>query len=134
MTIDILSLLNESPEMLLFTILGTGLLIGRLSIGSFQLGMTIGVLLTSLAFGEMGFFLPAGVESLGFMIFIFCVGIEAGPHFFSAFMRDGKYYATLALVLTSTAVGLTLLMSYLCLLYTSPSPRDGLLSRMPSSA
>ena len=26
------------------------------------------------------------------------------------------------------------LLSYLCLLYTSPSPRDGLLSRMPSSA
>src|SRR5665647_2340992 len=25
-------------------------------------------------------------------------------------------------------------MSYICLLYTSPSPRDGLLSRMPSSA
>ena len=24
--------------------------------------------------------------------------------------------------------------SYACLLYTSPSPRDGLLSRMPSSA
>ena len=26
------------------------------------------------------------------------------------------------------------LMSLVCLLYTSPSPRDGLLSRMPSSA
>ena len=26
------------------------------------------------------------------------------------------------------------LSSFLCLLYTSPSPRDGLLSRMPSSA
>ena len=25
-------------------------------------------------------------------------------------------------------------VSYICLLYTSPSPRDGLLSRMPSSA
>ena len=25
-------------------------------------------------------------------------------------------------------------MSVICLLYTSPSPRDGLLSRMPSSA
>ena len=25
-------------------------------------------------------------------------------------------------------------MPYTCLLYTSPSPRDGLLSRMPSSA
>ena len=26
------------------------------------------------------------------------------------------------------------ILSYICLLYTSPSPRDGLLSRMPSSA
>ena len=26
------------------------------------------------------------------------------------------------------------IQSYVCLLYTSPSPRDGLLSRMPSSA
>ena len=25
-------------------------------------------------------------------------------------------------------------IDYICLLYTSPSPRDGLLSRMPSSA
>ena len=29
---------------------------------------------------------------------------------------------------------LTFLLVSLCLLYTSPSPRDGLLSRMPSSA
>ena len=26
------------------------------------------------------------------------------------------------------------IINYICLLYTSPSPRDGLLSRMPSSA
>ena len=30
--------------------------------------------------------------------------------------------------------GITMEMVYTCLLYTSPSPRDGLLSRMPSSA
>ena len=29
---------------------------------------------------------------------------------------------------------LIVLLAYSCLLYTSPSPRDGLLSRMPSSA
>ena len=28
----------------------------------------------------------------------------------------------------------TFVLSIICLLYTSPSPRDGLLSRMPSSA
>ena len=33
---------------------------------------------------------------------------------------------------TMHALGLA--WSYICLLYTSPSPRDGLLSRMPSSA
>ena len=27
-----------------------------------------------------------------------------------------------------------IILSVICLLYTSPSPRDGLLSRMPSSA
>ena len=31
---------------------------------------------------------------------------------------------------TNKAIGL----NFICLLYTSPSPRDGLLSRMPSSA
>ena len=31
-------------------------------------------------------------------------------------------------------VGDRRLRAYVCLLYTSPSPRDGLLSRMPSSA
>ena len=32
------------------------------------------------------------------------------------------------------AVILRIILTLLCLLYTSPSPRDGLLSRMPSSA
>ena len=31
-------------------------------------------------------------------------------------------------------VNMPLAILYACLLYTSPSPRDGLLSRMPSSA
>ena len=34
----------------------------------------------------------------------------------------------------SQLVSITEKFSKLCLLYTSPSPRDGLLSRMPSSA
>src|SRR5680860_1263098 len=42
------------------------------------------------------------------------------------------------LLLTGEPTGFRLLtvhnLAYTCLLYTSPSPRDGLLSRMPSSA
>ena len=35
---------------------------------------------------------------------------------------------------TNNRMELTAAIKTLCLLYTSPSPRDGLLSRMPSSA
>ena len=35
---------------------------------------------------------------------------------------------------TPTDIQETILLNIRCLLYTSPSPRDGLLSRMPSSA
>ena len=35
---------------------------------------------------------------------------------------------------TSKGLGSEAYLAYSCLLYTSPSPRDGLLSRMPSSA
>ena len=37
-------------------------------------------------------------------------------------------------VLMILASGVALWVSYVCLLYTSPSPRDATLSRMPSSA
>ena len=37
-------------------------------------------------------------------------------------------------VITRTFEGVGSTLSLVCLLYTSPSPRDGLLSRMPSSA
>ena len=50
-----------------------------------------------------------------------------------AFFAKGYvlFQATMVLAYAIALVGLNLLT---CLLYTSPSPRDGLLSRMPSSA
>ena len=40
---------------------------------------------------------------------------------------------TISLIAGTSLLGLAV-YHYVCLLYTSPSPRDGLLSRMPSSA
>ena len=40
----------------------------------------------------------------------------------------------LALLVAPVTVGMVGVLVERCLLYTSPSPRDGLLSRMPSSA
>ena len=44
-----------------------------------------------------------------------------------AFMKTEYKYLTIFIVVI-------VLLAWFCLLYTSPSPRDGLLSRMPSSA
>ena len=45
--------------------------------------------------------------------------------------KDAKFWLNEELIFGS---GTMPDRSYTCLLYTSPSPRDGLLSRMPSSA
>ena len=58
--------------------------------------------------------------------------------FMSLLNSDNPYFITGAQALGSISVKKhniePLPTAYLCLLYTSPSPRDGLLSRMPSSA
>ena len=54
------------------------------------------------------------------------------------YSTHGRYTATLTVLSPVTLYLMTIYCksspAYFCLLYTSPSPRDGLLSRMPSSA
>ena len=49
-------------------------------------------------------------------------------------LKDNKPYSWQQIVATEADLLNHLSLSRTCLLYTSPSPRDGLLSRMPSSA
>ena len=42
--------------------------------------------------------------------------------------------AMVPMLIGAGTLGMFIYLVYTCLLYTSPSPRDGLLSRMPSSA
>ena len=107
MDIDIFALLDASDVMLLFAALGLGLLIGKIRIGSFQLGSTPGVLIAAILLGVWGFDMHAQTESMGFMLFIFCVGIEAGPNFFSNFVQDGVRYVSIAAVMVIVAVVVT---------------------------
>jgi putative transport protein len=55
--------------------------------------------------------MDAQTESLGFMLFIFCVGIEAGPNFFSNFIQDGARYVSIAVVIVLVAVAVTNVVS-----------------------
>lgn len=104
MNINVAELLSNNYILLLFVVLALGLCLGKLRFGPVQLGSSIGVLIVSLLLGQQHFTINTEVLSLGFMLFIFCVGIEAGPNFFSIFFRDGKNYLILALVMVGSAL------------------------------
>ncbi|WP_352409312.1 aspartate:alanine antiporter [Mixta sp. BE291] len=108
MNINVADLLSRNDILLLFVVLALGLCLGKLRLGSVQLGNSIGVLVVSLLLGQQHFSINTDALSLGFMLFIFCVGVEAGPNFFSIFFRDGKNYLMLALVMVSSAMLLAL--------------------------
>ncbi|MBM9535855.1 aspartate:alanine exchanger family transporter [Desulfobulbus alkaliphilus] len=106
MEIDIIGLIRDVPELLFFLVLGFGYLIGNITFRGFELGSTTGVLLAGLFFGHFGFEIPANTLEIGFILFIYSVGLQAGPRFFSVFLEDGLKYFSLALVVSMTAVGL----------------------------
>ncbi|PSW21110.1 transporter [Photobacterium sanctipauli] len=111
MNIDVAALLHQNDILLLFVVLAVGLTAGKLRIANLQIGNSIGVLITALLFGNAGFTFDADALNIGFMLFIFCVGIEAGPNFFGIFFRDGKHYLMLALVVILSAIAITVTMS-----------------------
>ncbi|MBK4714804.1 MULTISPECIES: aspartate:alanine antiporter [Tenebrionibacter/Tenebrionicola group] len=104
MNINVAELLTGNYILLLFVVLTLGLCLGKIRLGSVQLGNSIGVLVVSLLLGQQHFAINTDALNLGFMLFIFCVGVEAGPNFFSIFFRDGKNYLMLALVMVGSAL------------------------------
>ncbi|MFC0142184.1 aspartate:alanine antiporter [Erwinia mallotivora] len=113
MNINVADLLSGNDILLLFVVLALGLCLGKLRLGSVQLGNSIGVLVVSLLLGQQHFGINPDALNLGFMLFIFCVGVEAGPNFFSIFFRDGKNYLMLAAVMVVSAMVIALILGKL---------------------
>jgi len=111
MNIDLYKLLSENFILLLFFVLAVGFSVGKIRIGGVKAGSSIGVLIVGLIFGHFGFTIDPVIGSIGFALFIFSVGLQAGPSFFSVLMQDGPKYLALAVVVAAvglgTAIGLT---------------------------
>lgn len=95
----IFNALNNQPVLLLFILIALGYLIGAPKIKGFSFGPVAGVLFTGLAFGHFGLRMAPGTQALGFALFIFSVGYQAGPRFFDVLRKDGLRYFLLALVI-----------------------------------
>jgi len=111
MEIDLFKILSDNPVLMIFFVIGLGYLIGRIKVFGIEAGPTIGVLLVGLLFGHWGFTVHGNVGTFGFTIFIFAVGFQAGPSFFTVFLKDGLKYLSLSVVIALFGVGLTLLLS-----------------------
>ena len=118
--------LRAQPVLTLFLILGTGYLIGNIRIGSFSLGPVAGVLFAGLFLGHFDFRMSAGAQAVGFALFIFSVGYQAGPRFFDVLRTDGLKYFSLAVVIAAT--GFTIAVIAANLLDLAPGTAAGLLS------
>lgn len=96
-----MNVLREQPALALFLVIGFGYVFGKVRLARVQLGTSTGVLLGGLFLGHFGVHGGGGSQSIGFMLFIYCVGLRAGPQFFSAFRENGFKFAVLALVVAS---------------------------------
>ena len=85
----------------LFAILCLGVALGELSIKGISLG-TSGVFFVALGFGHFGVTVPSDIQTLGVVLFVYAIGLSAGPRFFAAFHRRGLTFATLAFAIVLT--------------------------------
>lgn len=110
---DLLSLniLQQNPILNLFLILALGIVVGRIRVGSIKLGSVTGVLALGLLFGYVGLPLPKSSHNIGFILFIYAVGYEAGPQFLIAFRKQGRSFFALAVCVSTVSVVLTVLLA-----------------------
>jgi putative transport protein len=78
---------QKSPEMALFLSLAVGYWIGQISFGKFQLGGVGGSLLAAVVVSQVGVTVDNGVKAVMFAVFIYAVGYDSGPGFFSSLNR-----------------------------------------------
>ncbi len=94
----------------------TGVLLGRICVRGVSIG-TGGVLFASLALGHFGFTLDHHLmdflRDAGLAVFVYTIGIQIGPLFFSSFKKEGLRLNILAAMLVSSgfAVAAILLLS-----------------------
>lgn len=91
--------LAAQPLTLLFATVGLGFILSHLRFRGVTLGVAA-VLFVGLALGAWGghlFQLPEIVSQLGLLLFVYAIGLQAGPSFFRILGRQGWGIASLAL-------------------------------------
>lgn len=94
---------SENPEMtqsliVLFMAISIGFFVGKIRIGSISLGVSA-VLFVGLFLGHLGYTMNVElipfIREFGLILFVYGIGIQVGPTFFSSFKKEGLIFNSL---------------------------------------
>lgn len=104
--------LLSSTIFVLFIIIALGFIVGKISIKGITLDVSA-VIFVALLFGHFGIVVPESLGTFGMVLFIFSIGIQAGPGFFSTFRNKGKTLSIIASVLVVSAALVAIAAMYI---------------------
>ncbi|MCC7130205.1 MAG: hypothetical protein IT297_07390 [Anaerolineae bacterium] len=104
-----MSALLAQEMLILFAILAIGVWLGGVTVRGVSLG-SAGVLFTAMIFGHFGLNVPKPIMDLGLLLFVYAVGLQAGPRFFRTFRRHGIRFVAIALSVVGTGALATLVV------------------------
>lgn len=97
-------------------VIAAGVFLGKIKIGGISLGVTF-VLFVGIIMGHFGYIVNPEVlkfvREFGLILFIFSIGIQVGPAFFSSFKQGGVLLNGLAVLIVLLNVAITLAIFYI---------------------
>ncbi|MDX2127622.1 MAG: aspartate:alanine exchanger family transporter [Chloroherpetonaceae bacterium] len=111
----LLSFLSHNPIILLFLTIGIGFFLSEIKIKGIGLGV-VAVLFVGIGLGAWGkeaFRMPEIISQIGLLLFVYTIGLHAGPAFFRILKNNGVLLSVLALVaVLSASVAVWLTVKY----------------------
>jgi len=102
--------LQSHEIVLLFLVLTLGFLLGRIKIFGFSLESSA-ILFVAMFFGNLGFTLNHDLQVLGLILFIYAIGLQAGPTIFNMSRQQSFQFNLLVILLLSSGALLTYLVT-----------------------
>ena len=100
------------PMLVTLVVIGLGAWLGSVSIRGMSFG-TSAVLFVALVAGHFGLRMTDNLGTFGLLVFVYCVGLSAGPTFFRGLSRHGRTLALLGAILVFAGGAATWLMAVL---------------------
>ena len=92
----------------LFLIICFGFILGNIKIKGISLDISA-IIFVALLFGHLGVALPDILQKIGLILFIYTIGLQAGPGFFDSFKEHGKNLVIISVIIVLSAALISLL-------------------------